>query len=604
MKASFAVKLGIMMITLVISLVGSILVYFYQYSQEMMLIDLKQSIGDVTRTSAFVFKEEERKMLSELKDELYHQLPDNFTDKVNKFSKNSAIGDIDTMIAESSSGEIHNSMNFQYIVQLLRRIQEGSRDRVTPLNLLKQTNILDANASRVAWVYLLVKIPGVPEKDAIMFLADSNYEVDNLSTEGNFTGNLYKPKKFFVKPFQGEIGLSDEWYTDLFGEVMTAIVPIKDENGAVIAALGIDYGVASFQERIEKQKTVSWMVFSVSASIALLMTFIVIFWVSVPLAKLREGAEQLSKQDFNHKVNLNSQDEFGVLAKTINQVSISLGKFTGDMENIVARRTKELTSANNQVLKLNKMLTQENVHLGAEVDSLIKLRENMLIHQNKIIKYKHYDIDFQYLASRSVCGDFWQHLGKNEDSFEFCTGHVSGYGLETAMTVLQLQALLKASTILDVDKQLSSINQFLHENQSRLNNYLFAKLMIVELFDTNIRLSGYGEVPIMFTEDTAQAIVFEVASSPFGVEKNIEISQQSFKFNDGESMLIYSTGFRNAIFQLNNRDDRNIQADEFMTMTGLQQNSGKSLVEKLSSQEWFEDFKDDISFVVIEKRHI
>lgn len=570
----------------------------------MLQADLTQSITDVTKTGAMVFHREDREILEALRTELYQNLPDDYLEQVDKFVSKKAYVYAE-LLPEEDSKALQQSDEFQYIVQLLRRIQEGSRDRLEALDFLPQTNVKDNNASKVAWAYLMVTIPNVSTQDAIMFLADSNYEIDNVSPEGNPIGNMYEGGGFFTKPFLGEVGTSDGWYEDQFGRVMTAIIPIKNGAGEVIASLGVDYNVNTYTARVDEQLTTSWIVFWIAILTVFVMSAVITIWISVPLAKLRSGAEQLSQQDFDHVIRINSKDEFGLLAKTMNKVSRSLGELTRNLDGIVKQRTEELSQAQEEVLLLNHKLKEENAHLGAEVESLIELRRRLMPKASQVFTHQGYQVSCHYLPSQSVAGDFWQVVKSNEDKPELVVGHVSGYGLETATTALQIQGVFAASNEGATDA-FYSINRFLHQMAEATNLKLFCKAISVEFKGSGLVLNGQLEDPIVYSLGSeARFLELSENSLPLGLQAEASVSESLVDLAEGETLLLYSSGLVNALTQMHKQTSSkpfNPTADNLIEVSGLAMNSAQQLEQTLLEQEWFAELSDDVCFVAITKK--
>jgi phosphoserine phosphatase RsbU/P len=596
MKIPFALKLGALMVIMVTALAGGLLVYFYQYSYNMMLQDLRQSISDVTRTGAFVFKEEDREMVAELRQQLYNALPQDFTKTAKDFSTKPE-GETQLLISSESVESIQKSIEFQYVVQLLRRIQEGSRERFQVLSVLEQTNIKDKNASRIAWAYLLVKVPGLTPGEAQIFLADSNYQADGFSEAGNPIGNMYKPGSFFVTPFSGKMGIAQDWYTDEFSTVMSAAVPIKDDQGKIIAILGVDYDVASFQTRIHEQKVLSWQLFAIAVFIAIIITVIITFWVSVPLGKLRNAAEQLSQHDFKHRVSIKSNDEFGLLAKTMNQVCETLGQFTDNLEQVLAKRTQQLSEANEQVKKLHDLLSQENAHLNADVDNLMALRAKALPYLNSSMSHRQFEVSFYYLGSRAVCGDFWQ-VNQLSDCTQIFFGQVSGYGLEAASLTLQVQALLQKSPV-NAEESLQRVNQLLCEQSNRFNVPAMAKILCLEYKSDQWAIGGHYINPIVITDNKAQEVDVGASNKPLGIDGNWHMSSIEFEFEKGKTLLMLSPGFVYAVKKLAGIEEKDVSLDGFYSLLDLELHSIESLLDQITQQEWFEELKEDVSAIQI-----
>jgi len=64
--------------------------------------------------------------------------------------------------------------------------------------------------------------------------------------------------------------------------------------------------------------------------------------IASPLLLLREGVEILRQGDFEHRIEVQTQDEFGVLADTFNTMVAQLEDLVGSLEQRVAERTHDL----------------------------------------------------------------------------------------------------------------------------------------------------------------------------------------------------------------------------------------------------------------------
>lgn len=62
--------------------------------------------------------------------------------------------------------------------------------------------------------------------------------------------------------------------------------------------------------------------------------------ITHPLSVLHEGAVALSQEDLAHRIEIDSRDEFGELASTVNMVAVRLEGIVGLMEQRVAERTE------------------------------------------------------------------------------------------------------------------------------------------------------------------------------------------------------------------------------------------------------------------------
>ena len=576
-------------------LVVSMLLSFYRYSSSTMKNDLKDMIADVTRTSAYIFNEEDRDLIESFREQVYKNLPDDYQQVAGGFAKKAPVGETKEIFSNEVSAELQSQVEFQYIIQLLRRIQAGSKETLGSLSILPQANKEDVDASDIAWAYLMVVVPGLTPEKTLMFLADSNYQ-GSASVDPNPVGNLYRGDSFTLKAFKGEIGITDDWTQDKFGTVMSGTVPIRNDKGEIIAALGIDYLVDVFSQRVEEQKYYGLLMFVASVALGLVLTLFVTAWVSIPLSKLRIGAEQLSKQDFNHRVNINSNDEFGLVARTFNKVSEDLEVFTKDLDSIVKSRTAQLSKAQEKVESLNNILKQENAHLGAEVADLIGLRERTLPYLNQNVNIAALQVVFHYLPSQAVCGDFWT-VSETDESVDIVLGHVSGYGLETAMMAMQVHTLLKAAGH-NVDERFKATNQYLFEQKKSTNLKLFCKVLSVQTTEQGLSLAGCIEAPIKFNSANCEFVDLK-AMVPLGVGANVSIEHTDIAFKRSDRLFLFSTGFKYALAQLHKMQANDLQAKDIINFSGILSDSVDEVIASIETQSWFDDFNQDISFIII-----
>jgi HAMP domain-containing protein len=428
-----------------------------------------------------------------------------------------------------------------------------------------------------------------------MVLADSNYKSGNPTS----LGTLYSSNAFQAAPFGGRLSVSDDWYEGVEGKEMSALVPILNNDGAVIAALCLDWRVDDFGRRIDEQKQVSLLIFSIAIVVALLLSFLLTSWVSIPLSKLRLGAEQLSKRDFKHEVSINSQDEFGLLAATFNKVSSELDEFTRNMDGIVEAKTVQLTKAKEELVAVNSILNQENVHLGAEVSNLIALRERALPYLDTAEQraaLKDYQIELHYLPSQALCGDLWQ-AQVDERGANITLGQVSGYGLETAMMAMQVQSLLKEVSASGSDP-LASINHYLYDQNESINLNLLCKVMSVQIENNTLSVVGSGESPIKFGNEPSRLIDVPTML-PLGVKSSVDVDPVCLSLEQGEGIFLFSTGFKLALAKLHDIDADTLEPSNIIKLSEILDNNGVTLLEKIKSQDWFDDFQQDISFILI-----
>lgn len=113
-------------------------------------------------------------------------------------------------------------------------------------------------------------------------------------------------------------------YEDQFGIWRSVYSPIKDENGEIIALLGIDYS-AEYIDTIIKDSVLKQFIIAGIGLVALLaVLYIVIDRLLKPLDKLVGVANQVANGELNHVDLKITQDEIGKLSQSIKMMVANL----------------------------------------------------------------------------------------------------------------------------------------------------------------------------------------------------------------------------------------------------------------------------------------
>ncbi len=264
---------------------------------------------------------------------------------------NTPPGETVETLAPDDAGELMRSEDFQYLVQMMRRITEASREEMAvPQNNYPQPKFKTTRNPITISGYLMVEIPEVPDRSLIKFIADSLYKPTG-DWIGNPVGNAYRiPDDSFAKAFEGRSQTIDTFYTDEFGTWLTAAVPIKNERGRVIAVLGLDLDATGEVAYIRQLKWICLGAILLSIGLSGLVAAGLARWIGPPIAELQAGAERVQNYDYSTLVSVTSPNElkrlavaFNAMVKEIQARSASLESQNKALEDRVAARTQELT---------------------------------------------------------------------------------------------------------------------------------------------------------------------------------------------------------------------------------------------------------------------
>jgi hypothetical protein len=79
----------------------------------------------------------------------------------------------------------------------------------------------------------------------------------------------------------------------------------------------------------------------------------------------------------------------------------------------------------------------------------------------------------------------------------------------------------------------------------------------------------------------------------------VDAPSHRLNLREGQTLVVYSAGFRAALARFRNIQDLNVSADALVKMSGLREHPGSVLLDELQQQDWFETFNEDVSFIVI-----
>ena len=271
-------------------------------------------------------------------------------------------GTVETLPSEVS-GALMASSDFQYLVQVMRRIGMASRAELeAPRLVYDQADLEDEGNPVTIQSYLMVAVPESPDHSVVKFIADAIYEPSE-DWPGNPIGNLYRiPEPFFAETFEGRSQVASDFYQDEFGIWMSAAVPVKDDRGEVIAVLGLDLDATSEVAHIKQLRWICRGAVLASLGLSGIVAFGLARWLGPPIAELQAGAERVRNYDYSALVSVKSPHELRLLAAAFNAMvqeirtyAASLETQNRALESRVEVRTQELT----ETLKVLKATQSE-----------------------------------------------------------------------------------------------------------------------------------------------------------------------------------------------------------------------------------------------------
>ena len=143
-------------------------------------------------------------------------------------------------------------------------------------------------------------------------------------------------------------------------------------NKKILGILETDYSLSDIDNTLRRQK-IATLSFGVVFSIFFFVVLCIILWKIIikPLHLLAEGMEHVSRGDLDHRIEIKTQDEMGMLADTFNSMTRELKSARQKLENWakeleaeVARKTEEIKRGQEQLIHTEKLASLGRMAAG------------------------------------------------------------------------------------------------------------------------------------------------------------------------------------------------------------------------------------------------
>ena len=136
-------------------------------------------------------------------------------------------------------------------------------------------------------------------------------------------------------------------------QVLDFKAPVIDELGRYIGSVQVGISLASIDVEIQKMATRIIVLLAIFIAIGFVASFLVANSIANPVLKLVSVTGLVAKGDLSQRVNLESNDEIGVLAKSFNSMTEYLQKTTTSIESLnLANQQLESEIADRKKLEL------------------------------------------------------------------------------------------------------------------------------------------------------------------------------------------------------------------------------------------------------------
>jgi diguanylate cyclase (GGDEF)-like protein/PAS domain S-box-containing protein len=147
--------------------------------------------------------------------------------------------------------------------------------------------------------------------------------------------------------------------------------------GQNLGALELGYSTKYVDELIHQTRLQNTLIAAVELVLSLIMTLIVGYFLTRSLRRLEEGATALARDDLDHRIELDTQDEMGDLARSFNNLATHLSatrtslKEEHDALGIQTRRMQTLLDGIDAVIVEADPLSFNFIYVSREAENLL-----------------------------------------------------------------------------------------------------------------------------------------------------------------------------------------------------------------------------------------
>jgi methyl-accepting chemotaxis protein len=137
---------------------------------------------------------------------------------------------------------------------------------------------------------------------------------------------------------------------DEFPDAFHIVAPVMDDSESKLGSLHVVFSLDALEKNKAETKKMVWISSILMIVLLVLsLSFLSVFVISRPLKKMMKTLEAVEAGNLDHNVNVNSSDEFGQMAKALNNAIDSMGKVFAESEESRVREAENATELKNNV---------------------------------------------------------------------------------------------------------------------------------------------------------------------------------------------------------------------------------------------------------------
>ena len=254
----------------------------------------------------------------------------------------------------------------------IARIEAGDEGTEDHLQVLAQLQGFLVSED-IEYIYTMRQVDGV-----VQFVVDADTE------EGAAIGEEYETYDKIDMALAGESSMDDEVTTDEWGSFYSAFAPIVDDEGNVVAIVGVDCSVDSIDEKVADMTKTLVMVEVICVVAAFFISMIMGHVMARNVMKINRKMEELAgnEGDLTQEIQIHSGDEIENVANSFNSFMVKLRtmmlsvKDSGDkLEDNTNQTNRELQEATEELNQISGALNGMTETMQETSESVTEIEE-------------------------------------------------------------------------------------------------------------------------------------------------------------------------------------------------------------------------------------
>ncbi len=366
---------------------------------------------------------------------------------------------------------------------------------------------------------------------AMVYIAVPDEDSDTVCMTGDWESVDKGSMEHFLS-WDGESSLYEIGYTDKYGWMCTAGVPIKNETGEVVAFVLSDITLANVGEGMKSFFLQYLIVMTVITNLlAFILTKRMKKNLVKPINAISEAAQNYVK---DKRAGVTDTDHFAMLNIRTGDEVENLSLIMADMEHDLAEYVDNLTK-----------VTAEKQRVSTELDMATKIQESMLPNIYPAFPDRtEFDIYAKMDPAKEVGGDFFDYFLVDDDHLCVVMADVSGKGVPAALFMMASKIILKnnAMTGKSPAQILTDTNNTICAN-NQLDMFVTVWLGILEISAGKLTAANAGhEYPVLKSPDGKYELYKDKHGFVVGGMSGIKYKEYELTLQSGSKLFLYTDG--------------------------------------------------------------